>query len=204
MKRLTLTGALLLASGSVAFSASGIFGTGTALTNNGTLTFYQTTLLGDSRHQPSGASPTQNSAGLDGLDLGEFDPANGDSLTIGGGGVLTFKNGGSDVTGATVFYSVNGGAEVALGLGFNEDNVSGVGGDQRWYSDGAGADLLAGLSNGDHTLTVRYEATNTENGSPQPVHSAGPFTADFSVIPEPSAAILGGLGLLGLLRRRRA
>ncbi|MGJ8726329.1 MAG: hypothetical protein ACSHYB_17405 [Roseibacillus sp.] len=199
MKLQPLTLSALLLSSSFAFSASGIFGTGTVLTNNGTLTLYQTNLLGDSRHEPAGLSPAQNSVGLGGLDLGDFDPASGDSLTIGGGGLLTYKNGLSDIFGTTIFYSVNGGTETSVGLLFNEDNVNGSAGDQRWYSEGSTADLLAGLANGDHTLTVRYEA-----GSSDGIHPFGPFTADFTVIPEPSAALLGGLGLLSLLRRRRA
>lgn len=199
MKLKTLLSGLLILSNIPAFSASGIFGTGAAIDNNGTLTLYQTTLLGDSRHQPIGASPVQNSLGLDGLDLGDFDPSAGDNLTLAGAGVLTFKNSGSDVFGATLIYSINGAPEQALpNLFFNEDNVSGVGGDQRWYSDGNSVDVLAGLANGDHTLTVRYEAFHDAG-----THSTGAYTADFTIVPEPSAALLGGLGMLCLLRRQR-
>lgn len=203
MKQNLLISSILLSTGPLAFAASGIFGTGTVLDNNGTLTFYQTTLLGDGRHAPSGASPSQNSAGLGGADLGIFNPGNGDSLTFKGGGVLTFKNGSDNITGATVFFSINGGVESSVGLVFNEDNVNGTGGDQRWYSDGSTIDLLAGLGNGTHSLAVRYESPFTWAGG-SGTYNEGSFTATFTTIPEPSAALLGGLGVICLLRRRRS
>lgn len=186
-----------------AHGASGIFGTGTVLTNNGTSTFYQTTLLGDARHAPSGSSPTQNSTGLGGLDLGTFDSSLGNTLVLNGAGVLTFKNGTDDITGARLYYSIDGGSEATIGLGFNE-NIGG--GDQRWYSDGSSVDVLSGLANGAHTLTVRYEADFTFSGGGGTHHAnagGSNFTATFTTVPEPSSAALLGLGGLALIMRRR-
>jgi len=195
-----------LALATAANGASGIFGTGTAITNNGALTLYQTTLLGDTRHQPSGATPAQNSTGLGGLDLGTFDSSLGNTLVLNGGGVLTFKNGSDNITGASVIYSIDGGSEATISLGFNEDNVNGSGGDQRWYTDGSSVDLLAGLANGSHTLTVRYEApfTFTGGGGTHNENAGGSnFTATFTTVPEPSSTALLGLGGLALILRRR-
>jgi hypothetical protein len=43
---------------------------------------------------------------------------------------------------------------------------------------------------------------NADNGSPSVFDAR--FAVQFNTVPEPSIALLGGLGLLGLLRRRRA
>ena len=43
----------------------------------------------------------------------------------------------------------------------------------------------------------------TGSSPTQPIHRVDNFTLNGAVIPEPSAALLGGLGLLALLRRRR-
>jgi hypothetical protein len=47
----------------------------------------------------------------------------------------------------------------------------------------------------------RFASTRNLIGSP--VHPGPTLTIDYTPIPEPSAALLGGLGLLALLRRRR-
>ena len=140
--------------------------------------------------------------GLSGVDLGTFDASAGDSLVMNGGGVLTFKNDTDDITGTRVFFSIDGGLETAIGLDFNEDDINGMNGDQRWYEESNSFDLLAGLDNGSHTLTVRYEADFTFDGG-FGIHNEGPFTANFTTIPEPSVALLSGLCLFGFLRRKR-
>ena len=186
-----------------AHGASGIFGTGTALTHNGTSTFYQTTLLGDGRHVPVGSSPTQNSTGLGGLGLGTFDTSIGNTLVLNGGGILTYKNNTDDITGSRIIYSIDGGSEAIISLVFNEDLG---GGDQRWYSEGSNVDVLGGLTNGAHTLTVRYESDfsfDTGSGTHQENAEGANFTATFTVVPEPSTTALLGLGGLALILRRR-
>ena len=204
---LTLLSAALLGGATSAQAASGIFGTGAVFTTNGSLTLYQSTLLGDGRHAPQGASPTVVSSGFDGLDLGTFDPGAGNTLVLNGGGILTFKNGPDDVFGGEVFYSIDGAPFASLTtLAFNQDLGSG---DQRWYSDGSSVDVLSGLSNGSHTIAVRYESPfnfgTHQSGAPGSVgnNSPTPYQATFEVIPEPSTSLLGALGGLLLLRRRR-
>lgn len=210
MKKSFLALFALAASANSALAISGIFGTGVTITNKGATTLYEATLLGDSRHAPLGASPTLDTTGFDSVNLGTFDTTNpGDTLVLNGGGILTFKNGTDDVTGASVTYFIDGILQSSIGLGFNEDNVSGNTGDQRWYNESASINLLSGLSNGAHTISVFFEAPFTfDGGGGTHVENNGGanFTADFTVVPEPSAfaliAGLLGLGYIGVSRRR--
>lgn len=122
---------------SAASAASGIFGTGTVLGVNGTKTLYATTLLNDNRHIPINVTPP--TLDLDGVpaSIGTFNPTVGDSLTLLGGDVLTFKNGTDNITGAAINYRIDGGSFQTFSLTFNQDNVNGAGGDQRWHGEGA-------------------------------------------------------------------
>ncbi|MEK7952568.1 hypothetical protein [Luteolibacter soli] len=190
----------------VASAASGIFGTGTVLGVNGTKTLYATTLLNDNRHVP--INVTAPTLDLDGIpsSVGTFNPTVGDTLVLRGGDVLTFKNGTDNITGAVLNYRIDGGSFQTFNLTFNENNVNGAGGDQRWYGEGANVNLLTGLSNGDHTLQVFYTAPFTFTGG-SGTHTINNSTANyafnFTVVPEPAAALLGSFGLLALLRRRK-
>ena len=206
--------ALSLASGASTLHASdGIFGTDIGLESNlinsGTNTFFEADLLGDSRHAPIATAAVTlpvdlNTSGFNGLNLGTFDVAAGDTLNLVGGEALTFKNSGSDVTAAFVNYSVDGGPFVAVNLPFNQDNVNGNSGDQRWATDTASVNLLAGLADGTHTLA--FFASGTTNGGDIFDSNGGAnYTADFTVVPEPSTIAAGVLALLGtvFLRRRQ-
>ena len=102
-----------------------------------------------------------------------------------------------------------------LGIGNTSDLLSITGGD---FNKGAGAvfrfDFIGGTDAGTFTLvdwtggTTDFSAadfsyTNLGGGN------TGPFSVDgsqltFTVVPEPAAALLGGVGMLFLLRRRRA
>jgi len=187
-----------------ASAASGIFGTGTVLSVNGTKTLFATTLLNDTRHTPINVTPP--TLDLDGIpsSVGTFNPTVGDTLTLRGGDILTFKNGTDDITGATIHYRVDGGSFQTFNLSFNE-NLGG-GGDQRWYGEGANVNLLTGLSNGDHTLEVFYTSPFTFSGG-SGTHTINNGTANygfnFTVVPEPASALLGSLGVLLLFRRRK-
>ncbi len=114
-----------------AYAGAGIFGSDNGLQlNGGAFTFYENTLQGDGRHNPLvvggvTAGPTLVTTGLPGS-LGSFNPFTGDSLLLIGGEALTFKNGGTDVTGAFVNYSIDGGAFSSISLTFNEDSVNGA------------------------------------------------------------------------------
>ena len=189
----------------------GIFGSDIGLKiNGGTNTFYELSLLNDGRHAPIASGTVTlpvdlNTAGFDGLNLGTFD-INTDSLLVIGGGVLTFKNGGSDVTSATVAYRIDGGAFQFLNLGFNENDVSGSVGDQRWASTDASVNVLAGLTNGTHTLSAyTFASVNDGTGTVFDSQLGNNYNATFTVVPEPStwAMMLAGLGVLVVVQHRR-
>lgn len=197
-----------------AYAGAGIFGSDDGLQlNGGAFTFYENSLQGDGRHNPlvAGgvtAAPTLVTAGLP-ADLGSFNPFAGDTLFLIGGEALTFKNGATNVTGAFVNFSIDGGAFSSISLTFNEDNVNGAGGDQRWANTNFSIDLLAGQSLGTHTLAFYVSATTNGDGAdPVLFDNAGGanYNTSFTVVPEPStwAMMLAGLGLLvGVQRRRR-
>ena len=203
--------AVSLLASSRLFADTGIFGTDLGLESNlingGTPTFFEADLLGDSRHAPlaSGAVTLPvdlNTSGFNGLNLGTFNPSAGDTLTLVGGEALTFKNNGggssgTDVTGTFVNYSIDGGSFMSLSLPFNEDNVSGTSGDQRWASDTYDVNVLTGLSLGTHTIA--FFASGTTNGNQIFDSNGGAnYTASFTVVPEPSTWAMGSLVALGL------
>lgn len=226
LTKFTLTAAAVFTLCSLpTFASSGIFGTGVVISLNiggaPALDLFETTLLGDSRQNPANpgdggvslGSPTLvtsggwSNTGSGGFSLGTFNVVTGDTLTLDGAEVLTFKNGGSDVTGALLGYAIDGSFGTEKGLAFNEDNVNGNTGDQRWYSDStADVNLLSGLSVGTHTLTVYYHAT-TSDGDKFENNGGGNFTASFTVVPEPSSLMMmlssGLFGTFYLIRRRR-
>jgi len=90
------------------------------------------------------------------------------SLTLNGGEVKTYKNSGSNVSGAAIFYRVYtagspSGAFTSINLPFD----SNIGGapfeeDQKWKEEFAGVDVLSGLSAGNYTLEVYWEAYSTD------------------------------------------
>lgn len=149
-------------------------------------------------------------------DLGTFSPTTGDSLGIdnwffenfaynSGGGDTQFENNWLDGSNtATLLILVDGNS-----LGTFSLSQTGVSGNNRnWaLNPGSTIDLLAGLSNGSHTVEVSVDYTyNWWDGSNTQVGTStnnGYSSSTFTVVPEPTVALLGGLGLLGLLRRRR-
>lgn len=200
--------------GNHAYAGAGVFGSDDGLQlNGGAFTFYENSLQNDGRHNPlvtAGVTsgPTLVTTGLP-SSLGTFNPFAGDTLLLIGGEALTFKNGMTDVTGAFVNYSIDGGAFSSISLTFNEDNVNGAGGDQRWANTDFAIDLLAGQSLGMHTLSFYISATtNGIEADPVVYDNAGGanFNTSFTVVPEPAtwAMLASGLGILvGFQRRRR-
>ena len=152
--------------------------------------------------------------------LGNFGTVVGNTLNLTGAGILTWKNGAGDVTGARFEYRVytvgatpGGFTAVSLGFGanapFTEYGIAGNGGsDQFWgdsetYGSGFSAvDLLAGRSNGSYEVEWFLLALTNE-GDRYENNSGDNYVATFTIVPEPSGAALGLLGAGLLLRRRR-
>jgi len=219
IKKLALLTALALTSSSL-FADSGIFGSGVELSINGTIKLFALDNSGTTRLLPTGSPATldqtswnNGSEGAPVLNLGTFDPTAGQFLTLKGGALLSFKNNGSDVTGAFLDFRVfpgigtPSGSFTELGLPFNEDNVSGNTGDQRWAVENQSFNLLTGLTPGTYTLGVFLRTTDTDGGHFSSNGGAN-YGATFTVVPEPSTlALLAGPALLGgwfFVRRRRA
>jgi hypothetical protein len=83
---------------------------------------------------------------------------------------------------------------------FSEDSVAGDVANFRAKLNTSGSDPVAGPGQGylvGDTAQAALPTNNTQNWGTA-------FTVDFTAVPEPSAALLGGLGVLTLLRRRRA
>ena len=198
----------ILASGN-AFAASGFFGRLYVITtlNGGGNVFNQVT---------TGTTPGSGAAS--GYDLSgdgsnpqfsSFGTLNlTDVLSLKGFEYKTWNNDGTSVTHANLFYRIYptgspSGSFSSIGM---SNPTSTTGNDKFWQTTSGNTNLLNGLSPGDYTMQIYTESYT--NG----VSSAGNIfgfttnnpTATFTVIPEPSAVLLGGLGLLGLLRRRRA
>jgi len=141
-----------------------------------------------------------------GASFGTLDISSGNTLTLVGGEIKTFKNGTSDVTGAFFDYRVyktgdTPGSFIEFGLPFDSDIG---GGDQKWDKTDENVDLLTGLSSGDYTLEVFARATATGPTETHFSNNGGAnYTATFTVVPEPASAMLGLFGAALLLRRRR-
>lgn len=204
MNKKSLTTLLALTSGStLLFGSGGIFDD-YAIVNTGSDAYYN---LGVISGNPD----------FQGASLGTFDVTT-DVLEL-GGQTKTYKNNGTDVTGASIYYRIWSGTESgafnSLSYAFQIDNVGGTTGDQQWGTDVAGTNgtafytgnLLSGLSAGSYTLEVYTEiTTNGVDASPTIASNNGGsnYEATFTVVPEPSSyALIGGLLALGATFVRR-
>ncbi len=190
-----------------AVADTGIFGSFVVLTlsnaNGGAQTFYD---LGSATANPDYSTLNGSVFGI------------GDTFTLNGGELQTFKNnnntgnGFNDVGVPTLLYTVSGGGVTGnFQLPFNDQfpNFGNNSGDQKWQSTSQNFNLLTGLAPGSYTLTIRITAPTGTSGdfSGGNVLDTGGFVANFNVVPEPSTnvliAALSGVGCLFLLRRRR-
>ncbi len=151
---------------------------------------------------------------LQGADLGTFNV--GDSLVINDIEIDTFKNDGSDVTGAAYEWRVYSGAPgsfnaVTVNFEANSTYTSANGlsvtggGDQNWGSPASTPNILASLTAGDYSLEVFARASSSDG--PHFSNNGGAnYIATFTVVPEPGTLALFGIGMasLAIARRRRA
>jgi len=158
---------------------------------------------------------------FDGNDLGSYNV--GDNLLLSGAELLTYKNGGSDVTNGHIFYNVHDqgvgpGSFIDVPVGwtnntpFNDaaNNPFNNPGDQKWSNITSTPDLLTGLGAGNYEVEV-YLMINTSEGDIYDSRSGSNYISTFTVnspagIPEPAACLLalfGALTWLALGRRRR-
>lgn len=127
-----------------------------------------------------------------------------DTLVVKGFEYRTYENNSSDVTHGNLFYRVFPTGSPSGGFTQITDSLNN---DDLWTRTDGTANLLSGLSPGNYTIQLYTESyTNAVNSSGNIfgfTAGAGNPTASFTLVPEPSAALLGSLGLMGLLRRRR-
>jgi MYXO-CTERM domain-containing protein len=144
---------------------------------------------------PDGVNPIFSSFGV--LTLGN-------TLVVKGFEYRTYENNFSDVTHGNLFYRVFPTGSPSGGFTQITDSLNN---DDLWTRTDGTANLLSGLTPGNYTIQIYTESyTNAVNSAGNIfgfTAGAGNPTATFTLVPEPSAALLGGLGLLGLLRRRR-
>ena len=107
------------------------------------------------------------------------------SLTLNGGEIKSYKNGGSNVTGAFLYYRVYKQTDPAssfIELNLPYDSDIGTGGDQKWDETAAAIDVLAlaTAGNGDYFLEVYWKIA-TSVGDRYDSNNGANYKASFSV-----------------------
>jgi hypothetical protein len=197
----------LLASSTLAQAASGIYGG--YFTINGTK--YKAT-------ESYGGSETVFS----GFDFGDF-TAGSSTLVLSQAETLAFRDNSSSVFAFAYAYrvrlaadskSTNPGNYTFLDLG---NGVFIGGNNEKGEITGQSIDFINALPTGDYAIDVVHKVgandgggnfewlASTASASPGVTNwgSTNAFTATFTVVPEPSSAVLLGLGALALIFRRR-
>ncbi len=128
---------------------------------------------------------------FDGHNLGSFTA--GTTATISGGELLTFKNGGGDVTAAQIRWRITGQGETQVGLGWTSDapfnaadgETYSTAGDQKWAQIAGPQNFLAGLTAGNYSLEVWFLASTNE-GDRWDTNGGNNYVASFTVTAPPS------------------
>ena len=144
---------------------------------------------------------------FNGLNLGVFNLD--DSISI-GGQIKTYKNNGTDVTGANLSYLIRETGIPAGGytdIGYSWQANLGTFGDQQWGNESGTTVSLSSLSAGDYQLSIYASVfTNGFEAFPQIYdnNTGLNYVASFTVVPEPSSfALIGSLFSLSLVALRR-
>lgn len=178
--------------------------------NGGALVFYDT-------------GAVTGNTDFQGASLGTFNRFV-DSLAL-GGQQKSYKNNGTDVLSHTTWWRIGelggGFSGVTMPFQWNKGDAGAPPnltnpGDQQWGGDTQGANgnpveisgnVFTGLLNGTYTLEV-YSQITTDGGDGSPLvlytnNGGANFKATFTLVPEPSRALLLGFGAASLAFRRR-
>jgi hypothetical protein len=186
------------------------------VTNSGITTLYALDNSGTTRLLPLGSSATLDmthwlsspeQGGGPTFNLGTFNLNAGDMLTLNGASMLTYQGGGDIASSSYLNYRISplSGPFSSFvpgdALGLNESNVAGQPGDIRWSTESLNRNLLIGLAPGTYILGT-YGYVN-DAGNQYASDGGLNFGATFTVVPEPTSAVILGLGCLVMTFRRR-
>ena len=150
-----------------------------ALANAGIFQSYAIVNSGLGNIYSAGGANADGAPGFNGTSYGT--PV---SLTLNGGEIKSYKNSGSDVTGAFIHYRVSKQTDPApaftqLALPFDSDLGNG---DQKWAATSAGVNILAlaTAGNGDYFLEVYWRIT-TNGGDIFDSDNGANYKASFSI-----------------------
>lgn len=209
MKVKTIVLLALFGGASLASAATGFFGNFYFVTtfNGGPNVFNQIT----SGTTPGVGAASGHSLTPDGVNpqfasFGTVDIT--DVLSLKGFEYNTFNDNGSNVTHANLNYRIypTGSPSGAFTNIQTTTPVSNVGNNKTWQVTNGTTNLLTGLTPGNYTLQIYTESfTNGTNtaGNIFGFTSGGNPTASFTVVPETASSLLGLIGSVLLLRRRR-
>jgi hypothetical protein len=209
MKLRNLIAGLALITAGTSFGATGFFGNLYVITtlNAGGTVYNQVT----SGTTPGVGAATGHSLSPDGVNpaFGSFGTLDlTDVLSLKGFEYKTFNDNFSNVTHGNLFFRIypTGSPSGTFAQVQTNSPVSVSGNNKTWSVTTGTTNLLSGLTPGNYTMQIYTESyTNAVNtaGNIFGFTAGNNPTATFTVIPEPTSAVLGLLGTVMLLRRRR-
>ncbi len=120
---------------------------------------------------------------FNGHDFGSF--IEGSSLSLKGGELKTWKDGGTDITGAFLYYRIykEGTAPsnfIEINLPWKENGIDGNGNNQKWAKTDLTINVLSGLSAGNYTIEVYFKATSNQ-GDKYDTDGGANYKANFKI-----------------------